>query len=218
MALPRDPEQDVRPGADLFALRLNCPVVDTGRLVLRPPHVNDADDIVRLADNPRVATMLGSMPHPYTAADAQAFLKKAEDGGDLGCVYAVTRAGSGEFMGVCGLHEDPARFELPFIGYWLGEPYWGRGYATEAARAMTGLFFKVTDRPQLMITCRTDNIASRRVIEKCGGVYWKSGESLNKVLNVLHQVDHFRVTLESWMAVADTAPATTRQARRANGR
>ncbi len=188
--------------SDLHGLRLNCPVVATARLVLRRPNHNDSDDLVRLADNERVAGMLSSMPHPYTARDAREFLEKSTADGDPGCVYAITHAASGAFMGVCGLHEDLTRFELPFIGYWLGEPFWGKGYATEAARAMTSLFFKVTDRPQLMITCRTDNEASRRVIEKCGGRHWKSSQVFNKAQEIAQDVDHYRVTLESWMEVA----------------
>ena len=191
--------------SNIRALKLDCPVIETGRLLLRPPHEHDVEDMVRLANNYAVARMLASMPHPYFAADAREYLEKiakagAADKGD--CVYAITNAGSGEFMGLCGLHEDPARFELPFLGYWLGEPHWGSGYASEAARAMVCLFFKVTAGETLMASCRTENNASRAIIVKCGGRYWKSGQNYNAALGELQNVDHFRITRESWMEAA----------------
>lgn len=202
---PATPDTEAR-GAhgdmSLPPMKLNSPVIETGRLLLRPPHENDLDDLVRLADNRSVASMLGSMPHPYTSADAAEFLARNRAGGKGDSVYAITLAGTGEFMGVCALHEDKRRFELPFIGYWLGQPYWGFGYATEAARGMVDLFFKVTSGETLMISCRVDNPASRRVIEKCGGRYWKSGEAFNRSIGETQKLDHFRIDRSDWMRAA----------------
>lgn len=175
-------------------------MIETARLLLRKPVQDDAGDYARLANNYAVASMLGSMPHPYFTADAREFIAKVEEGHASGCNYAITRADTGEVMGACGLHEDLSRFELPFIGYWLGEPWWGGGYATEAARAMIDLFFKATNRDMLMISCRIDNLRSRRVIEKCGGKYWKDGEQFNKALGEMHHVSHFKVARADWLA------------------
>jgi RimJ/RimL family protein N-acetyltransferase len=183
------------------ALNLGCPVIETDRLLLRPPHLDDVDDIARLANNYAVARMLASVPHPYFAADAREFVERVLCGHG-GSVYAITKAGNGEFMGISGLHDDRARFELPFLGYWLGEPYWGHGFATEAARAMVDLFFKVTANDELQVSCRIENVASRRVIAKCGGVYWKSSNTFNRALGEMQKVDHFRVTRASWVATA----------------
>lgn len=186
----------------LKPMKLDSPVIATGRLLLRPPHEADAEDIARLANNAAVAKMLYSMPHPYTERDAREFLDRQRASEKGGCVYAVTLASTGEFMGICGLHEDRERYSLPFIGYWLGEPYWGKGYATEAARGMVDLFFKVTAGDMLMISCRTDNTASLRVIEKCGGRYWTTDEQFNKALDERQMVHHFRVSRADWMATA----------------
>lgn len=194
------------PAAAIKALKLDCPVIETGRLLLRPPHADDIEDMARLANNYAVARMLASMPHPYFSADAREFLERLSAGvakvDKADCVYAITRADNGAFMGVCGLHEDVARFELPFIGYWLGEPYWGSGYATEAARAMVSLFFKVTAGETLMVSCRTENGPSRAIIVKCGGRYWKTGNHYNAALGEMQKVDHYRITRESWMEAA----------------
>lgn len=197
---PRADARAVAADLTLKPMRLNSPVVETGRLLLRPPHEHDIDDMVRLADNVAVARMLYSMPNPYTRNDAVEFLERQRTGEKGGCVYAITLAATGEFMGVCGLHEDRDRYELPFIGYWLGEPHWGHGYATEAARGMVDLFFKVTAGDVLMISCRIDNQRSLRVIEKCGGRYWTTDEQINKALGERQTVHHFRVTRADWMA------------------
>lgn len=188
--------------SELHALALGCPVVETERLLLRPPHEDDVDDLVRFANNYEIARMLSSMPHPYFAEDAREFIERVRKASAGGCVYAITDKRTARFMGVCGLHEDPARDELPFLGYWLGEPFWGRGLATESARAMVDLFFKVTARDGLLASARTDNPASRRVIEKCGGRYWKRGTDYNRVLGEIRNLDHFLITRESWMEIA----------------
>ena len=184
------------------SLIMSCPVFETRRLLLRPLHEDDIDDMVRLANNLSVASMLGSMPHPYFPADAREFLERMKSGSGGGSVYAVTNKEDGVFMGCCGLHEDNERYEFPFIGYWIGEPFWNKGFATEAARALVDLFFKVTDRNELMMSCRRDNPSSRAVIVKCGGEYWKSGRAYNKVLGQMHELEHFKLTRSSWMAAA----------------
>jgi RimJ/RimL family protein N-acetyltransferase len=183
-------------------LKLNSPFIETERLLLRPPLQDDIPDIVQLANNYHIARMLGTLPHPYFTEDAQEFLENIA-GHDGNCVYAITSKDTGSFMGICGLHEDPAQFELPFIGYWLGQPYWHHGYASEAARAMVALFFKVTIRDALMISARQDNPASRRIIEKCGGRFWKTGEQYNQKLGELQRLDHFRVSRDDWIAAAE---------------
>ncbi|MFZ1815026.1 MAG: GNAT family N-acetyltransferase [Rhizobiaceae bacterium] len=186
----------------LCALRLNCPVISTGRLLLRPPHADDVEDMTRQADNYRVASMLASMPHPYFAEDAKEFITRISEPGTGACVYAVTNTTTGEFMGVCGIHEDHTRYELPFVGYWLGESFWGNGYATEAAQAMMDLFFKVTDGTEILISCRTDNHASRKVIQKLGGQFWMRGQAFNRALGEIQQLEHYRVNREDWMLAA----------------
>ena len=184
------------------SLDLKSPILETARLLLRPPHLDDAPDIARLANDYAVASMLASMPHPYFAEDAREFVERVRQKVNGDCVYAVTLKENGEFLGICGIHEDRVRFELPFVGYWLGQPFWGRGYATEAARAMVDLFFKVTDREVLMVSARVDNIGSRRVIEKCGARFWKRGAHYNRALGEMRELDHYRISRDDWFAQA----------------
>ena len=92
--------------------------------------------------------------------------------GQAGCVYALTLADSGAFIGCAGLDARPHGLEL---GYWIGEPYWRHGYATEAAHALVDLAFRATAIEALNVSCRVINAASRRVIHKCGFQYAGQG-------------------------------------------
>jgi RimJ/RimL family protein N-acetyltransferase len=157
--------EDESPGID-------CPVLLTERLVLRPPHPDDIAELAELADNRRIASMLGRMPHPYGEREARAFVDSAGREGGAGVAYAVTLAESGAFIGCAGLHGAAPGLEL---GYWIGEPHWERGYATEAAHALVDLAFRATSITRLHASCRVVNPASRRVIHKCGFQYAGQG-------------------------------------------
>jgi len=152
--------------------RIDCPVLVTERLVLRPPHEDDIPELAELADDRRIAEMLGRMPHPYGEREARAFVEGTRQNVAAGCTYAVTLAESGAFIGCAGLHGRPQGLEL---GYWIGRPYWGRGYATEAAHALVDLAFRASAIERLHVSCRVINSASRRVIHKCGFQYAGQG-------------------------------------------
>jgi RimJ/RimL family protein N-acetyltransferase len=160
---------------------IDCPVLVTERLVLRAPRNEDVDAIARLADNLHVAEMLSRMPHPYTKEHAVDFVRRA-NAGEIGkCVYAITLAQTGTFIGCCGINYRRNKDEYGSsgneleIGYWLGEPHWGRGYATEAAHALVDLVFRATQVEKLHASCRVSNMASRRVIYKSGFQYANTG-------------------------------------------
>lgn len=152
-------------GADL-ALR-DSPVQVTERLVLRPAHEEDIEQMALLANNLNVARMLARLPHPYTRERAVEFIPLAASGAVGQFVYAITLAETGEFIGCTTLHDHKygPGYE---IGYWLGEPYWGKGYATEATVALIDLSFRTLSLEQIYISAQSRNAGSRRVIEKCG--------------------------------------------------
>lgn len=146
-------------------------IMFTSRLMLRDPVMDDAAIFVRLLDNFRVSGMTSRIPHPYTLADAEAFVAWAAAGNaramvlrdrdePIGCIGVETKADSGP----------------PELGYWLGEPCWGRGYATEAARAMLAAAFADPSVDAVRASCRTVNPGSRRVLEKCGFRFAGPGE------------------------------------------
>ena len=151
---------------------IECPVLVTERLVLRPPHPDDIPELAQLANNRRVAEMLARMPSPYRMEDARAFVATCASRRAGGRAYALTLADSGAFVGCAGLDAMEGDLEL---GYWIGQPHWGHGYATEAAHALVDLAFRATGTDRLLVSCRAVNPASRRVIHKCGFQYAGQG-------------------------------------------
>jgi len=182
------------------SLSIDCPVLVTERLVLRPPHEDDTAELIALANNPRVAEMLSRMPYPYGEAEARSFLNSSAQPRSAGAVYAATLAETGAFVGCAGLNATDRGLEL---GYWIGEPYWRRGYATEAAHALVDLAFRATTINVLHVSCRVINPASRRVIHKCGFQYAGQG-MLNSIVAGRVPVDRYRldrkacVSLRTW--------------------
>lgn len=179
---------------------IDCPILLTERLVLRPPHEDDIPELVQLADNRHVAEMLSRMPHPYGEAEARAFLSmaRAQRGG---VVYAITLADSGAFVGSAALNFTDRGLEL---GYWIGEPHWKRGYATEAAHALVDLAFRATDVNVLNVSCRVINPSSRRVIHKCGFQYAGQG-MLNSIVAGQVPVERYRLDRKTWASLRSWA-------------
>ena len=148
---------------DEESLRLDCPVLVTERLVMRRPHEDDIPELAELANNRRIAEMLARMPHPYGEADARAFVAMSARR-EAGAVYALTLADTGAFVGCAGLDATERGLEL---GYWVGQPYWGRGYATEAARAVIERGFRA-GLPEVYAVVRPGNTASVAVCTRLG--------------------------------------------------
>ena len=181
---------------------IRCPVLVTERLVMRPPHVDDIAEMAELANNRRVADMLSRMPHPYGKAEARDFIERtAKRGSD--CAYALALADSGAFVGGAGLDFRPHGLEL---GYWVGEPYWGRGYATEAAHALIDLAFRATDVEHVNASCRVVNNASRRVIHKCGFQYVGQG-MIDSISAGRVPVERYILDRKTWVSLRTWAPA-----------
>lgn len=175
---------------------IDCPVLVTERLVLRPPHEDDIPDLVELANHRNIADMLARMPHPYGEAEARAFITMTANRTD-GCAYALTLAESGAFVGGAGLNTTPRGLEL---GYWIGEPYWGNGYATEAAHALIDLAFRATDSEHVNASCRVVNGASRRVIHKCGFQYAGQG-MLDSLSTGRVPVERYILDRKTWVSL-----------------
>jgi RimJ/RimL family protein N-acetyltransferase len=171
------------------------PVLATARLVLRAPRREDVKAIVALINNRRVSENLSRVPHPYGAADAEQFLAAVNKRDGETC-FAITC--DGRLIGMCGL--DP-RDEAPELGYWLGVDYWGRGYATETARAVIDYAFGELGLPALQSGARVSNPASRRVLEKCG-FQW-SGVRLTRIraINSAAPADRFRLDRGLWASL-----------------
>jgi RimJ/RimL family protein N-acetyltransferase len=136
--------------------------IRTQRLVLVTPTLAHAPAIATLANNANVHKWMARLPFPYTLSDAEFFINEIVPSAEEFCL-AITR--DGEFLGVVGLHLAPEK--LPEIGYWLGEPHWGHGYATEAGEALLAAA-RAAGARALRSRARKDNAGSRHVLKKLG--------------------------------------------------
>lgn len=142
-------------------------VIATARLVLRPYRRGDEDDLVRAANDPRVAaTVRDRFPHPYTRDDADEWLAIAQR---IDPVRSLGITSDDHVIGGIGAEfgEDVNRL-CAEIGYWLGVDHWGKGYATEALVAYCEHLFAMTPLERLFATVYDGNAASVRVLEKAG--------------------------------------------------
>jgi len=141
----------------------------TARLLLRSLERGDIPAIVRLAGAREIAATTLHIPHPYGSAEAEDFLARmdAECRQGHAAVFAVTISSSSELCGACGLHVASAQRRAE-LGYWIGVPYWGRGFATEAAHAVVEFGFNTLGLHRIHASHFAGNAASGGVLEKIG--------------------------------------------------
>jgi ribosomal-protein-alanine N-acetyltransferase len=138
----------------------------TERLVLRRPRLGDVASIFHYASDPDLTRYM-SWPRHQSHADTEAFLADAmREWDEVGVgAYLITDPASGEVLGSTGLHQStPYR---AVTGYILTGPAWGKGFATEACRAMVALASRL-GFARIEADCHVEHRASARVLEKAG--------------------------------------------------
>jgi [ribosomal protein S5]-alanine N-acetyltransferase len=137
------------------------------RSVVRSWRPADADSLALHANNRRIwINLRDAFPHPYTIHDAREFIRAIRSRSPE-TTFAI--AVDDEAVGSIGfvLHRDVERVSAE-IGYWLAEPFWGRGIATEAVRIVSDYAFKTCNVLRLFALPFADNARSTRVLEKAG--------------------------------------------------
>ncbi len=170
------------------------PVLETERLQLRAPHLEDAKIIAALANDRRIAENTARIPHPCRRADVEDFIAAVNRSGGETAFLVTLR--SGAIIGVCGLMQPED--QTPEIGYWLGAKHWGKGYATEAVRAVIDHAFTELECDALQSAARVTNPASRRVLEKCGFQWTGAGLLRIRALHSSAPIDRFRLDRGLW--------------------
>lgn len=164
-------------------------LLELGDLHIRPWRRSDLDALLRYASNAKIAANLrDQFPHPYTRRDALDYLNYVRDM-EVPMAFALEYAGVA--IGGIGfkLGVDISRLSVE-MGYWLGEPFWGRGIATRAVRASSEWAFDSYKVVRVFATVFAHNTASIRVLEKSGfareGILRRSaiknGEILDQIM------------------------------------
>jgi RimJ/RimL family protein N-acetyltransferase len=176
----------------------SIPVLETKRLALRAPRLEDAKMVAALANDRRIAENTARIPHPYKVSDAEGFITGAnKSGGEAAFLIALH---DDTIIGACGLMDQDG---TPELGYWLGVPYWGKGYATEAMHAVIDYAFSDLGHEALQAGARVTNPASRRVLEKCGFQWTGVGLYRIRAINSSAPIDRFRLERRIWSALKD---------------
>jgi [ribosomal protein S5]-alanine N-acetyltransferase len=144
------------------------PTLRTERLILRPFRREDAPVVQRLAGAREVADTTLTIPHPYLDGMAENWIATHEEAWKQQdrATFAITTEEQG-LIGAVGLHLRLAH-QRAELGYWIGLPFWNRGYATEAAQAIVAFGFETLGLNRIHASHLTRNPASGRVMEKAG--------------------------------------------------
>jgi RimJ/RimL family protein N-acetyltransferase len=143
-------------------------VVETERLRLQPLAETDIPELLPLIGDRRVAATTLRIPHPFSENDARQFLNSPAERNELRLGIRLRQ--NGTFIGGVGLHPcwEHKRAEL---GYWIGTPFWGHGFATEAAGAVVSYGFDELQLNRIFAAHFQRNPASGRILQKLGMKY-----------------------------------------------
>lgn len=153
------------------------PTIATSRLLLRPFTLDDAPAVEQLAGDRDVAATVLPIPHPYELRMAEDWIGQQEEqfrrGEEVTWAIALLPGPGGpppSLIGSISLRVN-REHEHAELGYWIGKPYWGQGFATEAARAVIGYGFSVLNLNRIYARHMKQNTASGHVMEKAGMTY-----------------------------------------------
>lgn len=163
-------------------------------ITLRPWHINDADELANIANNKNIAQFMADVfPNPYSVENAKTFIAFATLNPNSK-IFAIEM--NGKPIGSIGLHlqTDILRKNAE-IGYWLGEAYWGKGIIAKAIPQIIDYGYKNMDIVRIFARIFGTNIASQKVVEKCGfileGKYektiFKNGEYLDELIYAIRK-------------------------------
>ena len=187
--------------------------LETPKLWLRWPKLADAPNLARYLADHDVTKMTSRIPHPYPPDEAERFVfetrRNNSDGKAIGLVI-TPNAKPDQAIGAITLAPTDVEGEL-VIGYWVGVPFWGRGYASEAVRGMLDIGFGMSPANRVVASVRTINPASRRVLERNGFRYTHDAESFMPARNRSHMVHWFELERQAW--ALDACRETSRSSR-----
>ncbi len=150
----------------------SIPTLVTTRLMLRPFTLEDAPMVQRLAGAWEVAKTVSTIPHPYNDGMAEEWISTHQETFAKGeaVIFAIVLRQTAQLIGAISLRLKKSNFKAE-LGYWIGTPYWNRGYCTEAAQAVIQYGFNEHNLNRIQAQHFTINPASGRVMQKIGMQY-----------------------------------------------
>jgi RimJ/RimL family protein N-acetyltransferase len=174
--------------------------IETRRLWLRWPTAKDVPAIVELAGDRAVAEMTADIPHPLERHAVEEFLVKVRSANSAGTGLTLALTGRGAPGSLIGLIGIAGTDGTPHLGYWLGQPYWGRGLMTEAAAALVHAFFAYAGGGRLAAGALPENRPSQRVLEKTGFRWIDRRRTPSPARGGPRELDWFALDRDEWAA------------------
>jgi RimJ/RimL family protein N-acetyltransferase len=166
---------------------------------LRPWKPDDLPSLIKYGDNWNIAKNLSNLfPHPYTEDAGKAFIRFANADKPI---HTFAIEVNGEAVGGIGIHPQTDIMEKNAeLGYWLGEPFWGKGIVSGAVRQILNFAFDTYQIDRVYATVFRANIASQRLLEKNGfrleanieKLFWKKGEYHDGLIYAVRR-DHWTI-------------------------
>lgn len=148
------------------------PEIRTERLLLRRPTLKDAKDLFAYARDPEVAKFITWKPHKSISDSKKAILWMDEQyAGGRAITWGLIHPENAQFIGTCGLVALYPKDERAELGYAMSREYWGKGYMTEAVRAVLTFGFETMKLNRIEAKTNLDNEVSFRLLEKVGMTY-----------------------------------------------
>jgi len=173
------------------------PSLETTRVILRPLHADDAARIQSLVNHPAIADMTAQIPYPYPQGLAASWISTQTNNWakGTGVVYGVVLKEENTLIGVVSVQK--LNTGLPELGYWLGTEYWGKGYATEAARCLCEFAFRRLDTMCIFACHLTRNSSSGNVLKKLGFCCLGSTEERVKKSQKIEMISNYILKIDS---------------------
>ncbi len=168
------------------------PTLESQRIVLRPYELADAQSVHRLAGDKIIAEMTANIPHPYVDGMAEEWISKHSNwfSDRQAIALAIQLSETGEHIGTISITQIEGKSGN--LGYWVGVPYWGNGYCSEAASLIIEYGFHEYGLNLIYARHLPENSASGKVMTKNGFVYKK------EVLVGDRLLLHYELPISKW--------------------
>ena len=147
-------------------------IIHTDKLLLRPFEISDSRKVKELAGDSKIAETTLNIPHPYEDGMAEPWINSHKDIfiNKKGIIYAIIKKNSNELIGAVGLMINNIHRKAE-LSFWVGVPYWGKGFCTESSKALIEYGFKDLNLNRIYALSMDYNIGSYKVMEKIGMKY-----------------------------------------------